>query len=155
MSDPNTENVNTSGTSDKTHNLDSHALEDTRNAAITSSAAVTSEEVAKQIKAATHPLRKQLKRICDLLKELRQALPRRDQETSGLTQGPSRPNGSRFENVVLLKVSFTSPIMTSIDSQDLSCVIYILNLCWKIRLRCENPLRLCYSLNPQNEDPSY
>ena len=100
MSAPNTEEVNVSGTGDESHIFGSHEVVDVSNAASNSSAPVTSEEVARQIKAAADPLTKQLEWLCDLMKELRQALPRRNEENFGLTQGPSRRHGSKFDTMV-------------------------------------------------------
>ena len=97
MSAPNTEEVNTSIMGDETHTLGSHEIEDVGNAATSSSAPITSEEVPRQIKTATAPLNRHLEKLCDLMKELRRDYPRRSEETSGLTQGPSRPHGCRFD----------------------------------------------------------
>ena len=68
MSAMNTEAVNISGTGVETHGLGCHELEDVGKAASSSSDPVTSEEVARQIDAATNPLPKQLERLCDLMK---------------------------------------------------------------------------------------
>ena len=98
MSAPNTEELNTSGTGDETQSLGSHELEDVGKAASNSNALITSKEVTRQIKAATDPLTRQLERLCDLIKKLRWASSRHNEETSGLTQGPSRPH-SRFDTL--------------------------------------------------------
>ena len=60
---PNTEEVNISETGDETHSLGSHELQDVGNFAGNSDAPKTSEEVTRQIKAATYPLAKQLERL--------------------------------------------------------------------------------------------
>ena len=96
MSAPIAEGVNTTGTVDETHNLGSHELEDVSSAASNLSALVTSEKVARQIKAASDRLARQLERLCGLMKKLRQAPTRRNEEIFGVTQGPSKPHGTRF-----------------------------------------------------------
>ena len=68
MNAPNTGEVNTSGIVDETRSFGSHELEDVGNAASNSSTPVTSEEVARQIKAAFDPLTSQLERLCRLMK---------------------------------------------------------------------------------------
>ena len=70
MSAPNLEEVNTSLTGDETHSLGSNEVEDVGNATTGSSIPLTSEEVARQIKAATGPLTKQLKTLCGQMREL-------------------------------------------------------------------------------------
>ena len=89
----NSEEVNTSLTCDETHSLGSHEVEDVGNAATSSSAPITSEEVARQIEAATDPSTKQLEKLCDRMIELRRDTSRRSEETSRVVQGPSRPRG--------------------------------------------------------------
>ena len=103
MNAPIAEGVNTSGTGDEAHSLGGHELEDVSSAANNSSALITSEKVARQIKAATDPLARQFERLCDLMKELRQARSRRNKEISGLTQGPSKPHGTRFDSQKYLR----------------------------------------------------
>ena len=88
-------------TGDETHSLGSHEVEDVGNAAASSSSPITSEEVARQIKAATDPLTKQLEKLSHLMKELRRHTSRRSEKTSGLVQGPPRPRGGRFDIVNL------------------------------------------------------
>ena len=97
MGAPNSEDVNTNVTGDKTHRLGSQEVEDVGKAATGASVPITSEEVARQIKAATDPLTKQLEKLCDLMRELRRDAPRRSEETSGLVQGPPRLRGDRFD----------------------------------------------------------
>ena len=70
MGTSNVERVNSSGTGDEAHGLSSHEPE---NVNCATSGSSTPEEVARQIKAATDPLIRQLKRLCALMKELRQA----------------------------------------------------------------------------------
>ena len=84
MSTPIVDGVNTSKTSDETHSLSGREPEGFGSAASKSSTAVTPEEVAIQIKAVTDPLTRQLEWLCDLMKELRQALSKRNEENSGL-----------------------------------------------------------------------
>ena len=105
MSAPNSAEVNTSLTGDETHSLGIHEVEEVGNAATNSSVPISSEEAARQIKAATNPLTKQLEKLCDLLRELRRDAPRRSEETSGLIQGPSRPRGDRFDTAHFVELS--------------------------------------------------
>ena len=65
MSTPSTEELNISTTADETHSLGSHEAEDVGNVAASSSAPITSEEVAWQNKAVDEPLAKQLEKPCD------------------------------------------------------------------------------------------
>ena len=88
MSAPNTEEVNTSATDDETHIIDSHELENVGNAAGSSSGPVTSEEVARQMRAATDPLIRQLENLCDRIEELRRDSPRCSEETSSRLKVP-------------------------------------------------------------------
>ena len=97
----NSEEVNTRLTSDETHILGNHEVEDVGNDATSSSAPITSEEVARQIKVATDPLTKQLEKLCDPMKGLRRDTYRRSEETAGLVQGPSRPRGDRFDRMIV------------------------------------------------------
>ena len=92
MSNPINEGVNTTETNDERHSLPGHEPKgiDKPDAAIRINSAAASEEVARQIKAATDPLTKQLERCCDLMKKFRQAPSKRNEETSGLIQGPSK-----------------------------------------------------------------
>ena len=96
------EGVNASETGDETHSLTGHEPEDVGSAIGNARTPVTTEEVARQIKAATDPLTRQLERPCDLMKELRQSLPKRSKETFGLIQGSWRPHGSRFNTNIFL-----------------------------------------------------
>ena len=98
LSAPTSEEVNTGLTGDETHSLGSHEVEDIGNAATSSSAPITSEEVARQIKAATDPLTKQLEKLCELLIELRRGTSRSSEETFGLVQGPPQPRIDRFDD---------------------------------------------------------
>ena len=81
MSSPIVEGLNSNEIGDETHNLNGHEPEDVNNATNNASTPFTSEEVARQIKTATDPLTKQLKRPCDQMKELRQAPGKRNEET--------------------------------------------------------------------------
>ena len=100
MSASNSQEVKTKLTGDETHSLGSHEVEDFGNVATSSSAPITSEEVPRQIKAASDPLTKQLERLCDLMRELRRDTCRLSEETSGLFQGPSRPRCDRFDKMI-------------------------------------------------------
>ena len=98
MSAPTSEEVNTSLTGDETHSLGNHEVENIGNAATSSSALITSEEVARQIKAATDALTKQLEKLCELMIELQRGTSRSSEETFGLVQGPPQPRSDRFDN---------------------------------------------------------
>ena len=60
MSAPNAGEVNTSMAGEENHKLDGNEVEEISSAAASSSFLITSEEVARQIQAATGPSRKQL-----------------------------------------------------------------------------------------------
>ena len=96
MVTPIVEGVNTNETSAETHNLSVHEPEDVKSATSKSGTPVTSEEVARQIKAATDSSTRQLEWLCDLMKELKRATTKRNEETSGLFQSILRPHSSRF-----------------------------------------------------------
>ena len=68
MSTPIVEGLNTSETSDETHSLSGHDPEDFNSGTSKLSFPVISEELVRQVKAATDPLTKQLERFCDLMK---------------------------------------------------------------------------------------
>ena len=70
MSGPNIEEANTSSTADETHSLNGNGIGESNSAATSFSTPITSEEVARQIRAATDPLTKQLEKLCDLMLEL-------------------------------------------------------------------------------------
>ena len=57
------EGVNASGTGDETHSLSGYEPEDVGGAAGVSSTPITSEEVIRQIKAATDSLTRELERL--------------------------------------------------------------------------------------------
>ena len=63
--------MNTSLSGEETHSLNGNQAEDVKSAATGLRIPLTSEEVAQQIKAATDPLTKHLKKLCDLNRELR------------------------------------------------------------------------------------
>ena len=52
---------------------------------------VTFEELAREINVAANPLTEPLERLCDVMKELCQFLPKHNDETTGLIQDPGRP----------------------------------------------------------------
>ena len=83
--------VNSSLTGDETNSLDGNEVEDVNSAATSLSVPNTSEEVARQIRRATDPLKKQLEKLYDLMEELRRDTTRRNEGTSAPTQGPSGP----------------------------------------------------------------
>ena len=71
------EGVNITETDDETRSLTWQELGYVSNAGSTQNTPVLSEEVARQFKAVTDPLTKQLELHCDEIKELRQAPIRR------------------------------------------------------------------------------
>ena len=81
MSNPIVEGVNSNEIGDEIHNLTGHGPEDVNSATNNSSTPFTSEEVSRQIKTVTDPLTKQLKPLCDQMKELRQAPGNHNEET--------------------------------------------------------------------------
>ena len=84
MSGPNIEEANTSSTADETHSLDGNGMGEINSATTSSSTAITSEEVARQITAATDTLTRQLEKLRDFMLELHKDAPRRIEETSAL-----------------------------------------------------------------------
>ena len=80
MSVPNTEEVKTSTRDDETRRPGNHELVDVVNATNSSGAPITSEEAARQIKAAGDPLSKQLDKLCDLVKEPKKDYQRRSEK---------------------------------------------------------------------------
>ena len=80
-------------TGERTHSLDSNEVEEVNSAGTSLGVPIKLEEVARQIRAATDPLTKQLKKLCELMKELRRDTTRRSEETSVSVQGPSMPRG--------------------------------------------------------------
>ena len=78
------ERVNTGKTVVKSNSVSAHKLEVVKSVISNSSTLVTSEEVARQIKTASDLLIRQLERLCNILKELRQAPPKRNEQTSRL-----------------------------------------------------------------------
>ena len=93
MSGPKFEEANTTSTGEETHSLDGNEIGDVNSAATSLSTHITLEEVARQIRAATDPLTRQLEKLCDLMLELRRDTPRHIEETSAPVQEPSRPRG--------------------------------------------------------------
>ena len=107
--------LNTSKTTDESHSLSGHEPEVVNSATSSVGTPFTFEEVARQIRAAADPLTKQLERLSYLMKELSQALPKRNKETTGLVQVPSRPHSSRFNNrnwifLVHTEIYYRSPL---------------------------------------------
>ena len=96
--------VNSNLTGEETRILDGNELEDVNSAASGLLVPNTSEEVARQIRAATDPLTKQLEKLCDVVKELRRGTTRRNEGTSAPTQGPSGPRGERYDRGVLVSI---------------------------------------------------
>ena len=89
MSKPICPGVNTAETNNKTRSLDRQELSDVDIAGSSQIAPITTEEVARHIRAVNDPLSKELELLCDLMKELRQARLRRNKNSSGLIQGSS------------------------------------------------------------------
>ena len=89
--------VNTSLRGEETHSLDGNEVKDVNSAATGLSVPITSEEVARQMRAATDSLMKQLEVLCDLMRELRRETVRHDEGTSAPDQGPSGPRGGRYD----------------------------------------------------------
>ena len=93
MSNLDSRGVKTADTDDDTNSLYGQAMTDIKNADCGPYTYVTSEAVALQIRAVTTRLWKLLEFFHDLMKDLGQSSFRRNDETSGLTQGSSRkPN---------------------------------------------------------------
>ena len=97
MSGPNITEANTSLTDEEKHSLDGTEIGDVNSAATSLNTPITSEEVARQIRAAPDPLTRQLEKLCDLLLKLRKDASRRNEDTSTPVQGPSRPLAERFD----------------------------------------------------------
>ena len=96
MINPISDIVNTTETGDETHSLTGHESGDINSAGSSLITSVTLEEVARLIETATDPQTKQLERLWDLMKKLRQVPPKRNEETSGLMQGSSISPSHRF-----------------------------------------------------------
>ena len=92
--------MNTSLTGKKIHSLDGSEVEAVNSAATGLSVSITSEELARQFRAATDPLTKQLEKLCDLMRELRRDTVRRDQDTSAPAQGPLGPRGDMYDTIL-------------------------------------------------------
>ena len=91
--------ASTNETGGETHSLTGREPSEVNSASSGLSAPVTSEEVDGQIKAVTDPLSKQLERLCKLMRDLRQVSSGRNEETTGLIHGPSRPHNICSDNV--------------------------------------------------------
>ena len=89
--------MNTSLTREETHSLDGNDVEDSNSAATGLSAPIMSEEVARQIRAATDPSAKQLEMLCNLLRKLLQDTVRHDEGTSVPAEGSSGPRAGRYD----------------------------------------------------------
>ena len=91
----NTVEVNTSLTGKEAHSLDGNKVEDVNSAATGLNVPITSEEVARPIRAATDPSTKQLEMLCHLMRRLRRDTVRCDEGTSAPAQDPPGPRGGR------------------------------------------------------------
>ena len=89
--------MNTNLTGEETHILDSNESKGVNNAATNLSALIMSDKLARQIRAATDPLTKQLEMLFDLMRELRRDTLRRDEGTFAPAQSPSVPPGGRYD----------------------------------------------------------
>ena len=89
--------INTSLTREEAHSSDCNEVEDVNSAAPSLSVPITSEEVARRIRATTDLLTKQLQKLCNLMKELGRDTARRDEVISASTQGASGPRGDRYD----------------------------------------------------------
>ena len=89
--------MNTSLAAEETRSLDGNEVEDVKKAATGSSTPITSEEVARQNRAATDPSTKHLEMLCNLMRELRRDTVRRDEGTSAPAQGPSGPRNGKCD----------------------------------------------------------
>ena len=97
MNSPCPEEVNTNMRGNETHSLGIHEGEDVGIAVTSSSAPITSEEAVRQIKLLLIPYLSCWKQF--LMRELRRETSRRNEETSGPVQGPSRPRSGIFDMV--------------------------------------------------------
>ena len=102
MSAPINEGVNTTETGDETHNLTGHELGGVYSTSSKLSTPVTSENIVRQIKAATGPLNKKLEQLCELMKEIRQASPKCNEETAGLIQARRGPTAKGLTKILCI-----------------------------------------------------
>ena len=86
MSVPNIEEANASSTAVETHSLDGIRITEINSVATSLSTPNTSEEVARQIRAATDPLMRQLEKLCDIMLDFHKNAYRRNEETSLLVK---------------------------------------------------------------------
>ena len=112
MSSPNSEQINNSMKGDEYHSLGSHEIEDVGSAAVSSSVPITSEGVERQIRAASNPLKKRSKMLCDLMRELRRDTVRRDEGTFAYIQGPSEPRGASWDMVTRAPLTTRCELLT-------------------------------------------
>ena len=84
MITPLDEAVSTKKTSDETHSFTVHKPADVISANSSLITSVTSKEVARHTKAATDPPTKKLEWFCDIMEELWQVPPKRNEEITGL-----------------------------------------------------------------------
>ena len=82
--------MNSTETNDYPSTLNGPDLVDVNSAGSSQNNSLKSGKAARQIKAVTGPLFKQLYLLRNLKKDLRQGLVRRNEETSGLFQGSLR-----------------------------------------------------------------
>ena len=99
MSAPDAGEVSTIMARKETITLDGNEVVDSSSAAAGTSVPITSEEVARQIRAATDPLTKQLEKHCDFIVEHRRGASRRNEGTFAPIQAPSGPRGERYDRI--------------------------------------------------------
>ena len=128
MSTLNIEEANASFAGEETHSLDGNEIEDVNSAATSLSTPITSEEVARQIRAATDCLTEQLEKLCDLMLELRRETSRHNKETYAPIQGPSRPGGERFDTKICLLLRCISSLSKDIHKIRRDFVVCYQNL---------------------------
>ena len=92
--------VNATETNVETHSLSGQEVRDVYSASSNLCTLVTLEKLAIQIKAATDLLTKQLERLCDLMKELRQTCAKLREETIGVIQGSSKALNQRSDSKI-------------------------------------------------------
>ena len=99
-------------TGEETHCSDVNEVEDVYSAATGISVPITSDEVARQIRAANDALMKLSEKLCDLMRDLRRDAGRRDEGTSAPIQGLSGPCGRKYNMVTGASVTTRSESLT-------------------------------------------
>ena len=108
MSNPSNKGVNTTDADDNTCSLKGKIMTDVNSSITTTQALLTSEKVVRQVKSVIGPLKKkQLERLCDLMRDLKQSTLSCHDDTNNSSQGPSRASVSRFDRVEQRLVVFS------------------------------------------------